>query len=416
MGEASSFPGKIANSLCPNIFQNLCRQLTKGMILITGTNGKTTTSLLLSKIFSTNDIVHNKSGANFESGLITALLEKTKINGRIKADYAIFEVDELVVAKVSEKCHPIAIVVLNLFRDQLERYGEIQTILKSWQKAIVNLPIHTQIFINADDPALCHLGDLLPQRVTYFGLNEPKYYLKSMPNAMDSLYCPRCERLLVYQGFYLSHLGDYFCKKCLFCKKEPAIDSQKWSQISNGIYNKYNTMAAISIAKKLGINELKIRGSIHHFKPAFGRGETIVFKGKKVLLLLSKNPVSMNEMIQRVSQLMDQGNVQVIIFALNDQEMDGRDISWIWEVDMQSILARKKRLILTGSRAYELALCVKYGSKEKMEGGRVVIEENLKKAISIGLKNTLNGAFLPILPTYTAMLKVRKILVGRKFL
>lgn len=415
LGEATSLPGKIAAIICPNIFQKLCRQIREGVILISGTNGKSTTSLLLSQMFSDKKVIHNKSGANFENGLVTSLLDKTKLPGKIQADFAVFEVDEFALVLILKKIRPLAIVTLNLFRDQLDRYGEMQTILHSWKIAMADLPINTHIFINADDPALCHLGKLLPHQIHYFGLNEPNCYLQTISHAMDSIYCPQCDHLLSYKGLYLSHLGDYSCRKCDFAKKQPVIDSRHWPKISNETYNKYNTMAAVAVAQKMGVDQQKITTSIHHFKPVFGRGETVAFKEKKILLLLSKNPVSLNEMIMKTSRIIDQGQAHAAILALNDLETDGTDISWIWDADFEPIVQKNIILVLSGTRAHELSLRIKYSANKNRKSGQIEIEKDLRKALFLGLKHTPKGAFLPILPTYTAMLKMRKILVGHKF-
>jgi UDP-N-acetylmuramyl tripeptide synthase len=363
-------------------------------------------------MFSDQKIVHNKTGANFEDGLITAFLQKVRMSGKMDVDYAIFEVDELVLAKVLHKTVPLAIVVLNLFRDQLDRYGEMHTLLHSWQQALVHKSPSIHLFLNADDPLINHLGEQLPQKITYFGLQEPNRYVHGMSHAVDSIYCPRCDTPLSYQGFYLSHLGDYFCTSCSAGKKNVEIDSKNWPQISVETYNKYNTMAAICVGVAMGIDEEKIREAIRDFQPAFGRGEILLFQEKKIMLLLSKNPVSMNATIQRVCKIMQQEAVGAVLLVLNDQEMDGTDISWIWDVDVEPLVAKGKTCIVSGYRAHELALRLHYSA----EGGTIHVEENVEKAIALALAHTGEQALLPILPTYSAMLGIRKVLVGRKIL
>ncbi|MBS0653122.1 MAG: Mur ligase family protein [Verrucomicrobia bacterium] len=416
LGSGSSFPGRVASVIYPNIFQSLCAQIKKGIILVTGTNGKTTTSLLLAEMFLSHDVVHNKTGANFESGLTTALLEKAQLSGRLDADYGIFEVDELALVKILDQIAPFAIVAINLFRDQLSRYGEIQHILRSWENAILRLPASTLLFLNADDPAVCHLGEKLPQKVSYFGLNEPERYLSSKPQAADSIYCPDCDKRLNYSGFYLSHLGDYSCPQCSFKRKDPALQSSDWPQVSTDVYNKYNTMAAVSVAKEVGIDDEAIRSAILNFKPAFGRGESLAIDERKVVILLSKNPVSMNEMIKRTCRMMRRGDVETILFALNDEEMDGTDISWIWDVDLEPLAAKGKLVVMSGSRAHELALRFQYSFEESDAERKVHVEEDLEKAVAFALNNTPKNSTLPILPTYSAMLRIRKVLLGRQIL
>ncbi|MBS0651417.1 MAG: DUF1727 domain-containing protein [Verrucomicrobia bacterium] len=414
LGSASNFPGRIASAIYPGVFQSLCGQIKKGIILVTGTNGKTTTSLLLAEMFMSYDVVHNKTGANFESGLVTAMLEKTRLNGQLDADFGIFEVDELALTTILDRLQPFAIVVLNLFRDQLSRYGEIQNILRAWENAMAHLPSSMHLFLNADDPAVCHLGEKLPQNVTYFGLNEPERYLSSVPQAVDSIYCPVCDKRLAYSGYYLSHLGDYSCTHCSFKRKDPLISSSDWPRVSSDVYNKYNTVAAVSVAKQAGIDDEAIRSAIANFKPAFGRGEFLSIDEKKVVLLLSKNPVSMNEMIKRTCRMIKKEDVETILLALNDEEMDGTDISWIWDADIELLAAKEKTIVLSGSRAHELALRFQYCFKENDGERKIHVEEDLEKAVAVAMKNTPKHSTLPILPTYSAMLQIRKVLLGRQ--
>ncbi len=235
MGAASVLPGEISRRLHPRLLPLLFQQVSKGVILIVGTNGKTTTSLLLRTILENcgYTVVHNSSGANLINGLITALLNSTNLTGKLTADYAILEIDENILPLVLQDCSSQYIVGLNLFRDQLDRYGEVDTIARRWQQAIEPLPKDTTLVLNADDPTLAYLGERLTQNVVFFGLNEPELYLPEIPHAVDSIYCPRCGHLLDYRGVYLSHLGDYRCPSCGFAKSELAIESREWPSNSN---------------------------------------------------------------------------------------------------------------------------------------------------------------------------------------
>lgn len=254
LGSASVLPGEIARRLHPKMLGLLAQQVSQGVILVVGTNGKTTTSLLLRKILVDQGyrVTHNATGANLINGLITALLADANLFGRLSTDFAILEVDENVLPLVLKDCQPRAILALNLFRDQLDRYGEVDSISQRWQKAIAPLPENTIVAVNADDPTLSHLGQKLAQRVCYFGLSEPDLYLEEIPHAVDSIYCPQCGTSLDYRGVYLSHLGDYQCPSCGFQKSQPAFHSSKWPQILIGVYNKYNTLAAGLVAQQLG--------------------------------------------------------------------------------------------------------------------------------------------------------------------
>ncbi|MCJ8282729.1 MAG: Mur ligase family protein, partial [Rivularia sp. ALOHA_DT_140] len=324
LGAASVLPGSIARRIEPKLLQSLSQQVKKGIILIAGTNGKTTTSLLLRTMLEEQGfrVAHKSTGANLENGLVTALMESTNLVGNLNVDYAILEVDENIVAKVLEPIQPKAFLCLNLFRDQLDRYGEVDSISKRWTKAISTLTANTVVIPNADDPTLSYLGQQLSQNVVFFGLTEPEKYLEAIPHAVDSIYCPNCGHSLDYQGVYLSHLGDYACPKCGFAKSEPDLKSREWEQVLVGLYNKYNTLAAATAAKELGIEEANIRQAIPKFQPAFGRAEELVVNGKKVRILLSKNPVGTNETIRVVTE----SNNKTTLLVLNDRVQDGEDV------------------------------------------------------------------------------------------
>jgi UDP-N-acetylmuramyl tripeptide synthase len=292
LGAASVLPGSLARRIEPRLLQLLTQQVKNGVILIAGTNGKTTTSLLLVTILERKGyrVAHNSTGANLENGLMTALLENTNLVGNLDVDYAILEVDENILPRILTPIQPRIILCLNLFRDQLDRYGEVDTISKRWTKIISTLPPETVVIPNADDPTLSYLGQQLPQRVLFFGLNEPENYLDEIPHAVDSIFCPNCGHSLDYKGVYLSHLGDFQCPKCGFSRSEPKLESSEFPQILVGLYNKYNTLAAATAARELGVDEATILDTINNFQAAFGRAEDLEINGKRVRILLSKNP------------------------------------------------------------------------------------------------------------------------------
>ncbi|VEP14859.1 UDP-N-acetylmuramyl tripeptide synthase [Hyella patelloides LEGE 07179] len=449
LGAASVLPGEISRRLHPRLLPLLFKQVNYGVILVVGTNGKTTTALLLRKILEDRGfkVTHNSSGANLINGLTTALLVDTKITGKLDTDYAILEVDENILPLVLKDCQPQYILALNLFRDQLDRYGEVDTIAQRWQKAISPLPSETTIILNADDPTLAYLGHQLSkgltppskggratqgfeatsnhtplactprQKVLFFGLNEPQLYLEEIPHAVDSIYCPSCGHLLDYQGVYLSHLGDYNCPSCGFAKSKTAINSQEWPQILIGVYNKYNTIAAGLLAETIGIQREDICHTIKNFKAAFGRAEELTIDDKQIRILLSKNPVGMNETIRAVTDIQKNKPSPVTLLVLNDRIPDGTDVSWIWDVDTETLTHQGGKLIISGDRTYDMALRLKY-SESLLENPNLelIIQENLTQAISTALEITPPNETLHILPTYSAMLEVRENLVGRKIL
>ncbi len=412
LGAASVLPGSVARKIEPRLLQLLTQQVKKGVVLIAGTNGKTTTSLLLCEILERKGyrVAHNSTGANLENGLVTALMESSNGFGRLDVDYAILEVDENIVPKVLAPIQPKAILCLNLFRDQLDRYGEVDSISKRWTKAISTNSPNTTVIPNADDPTLSYLGQQLSQKVVFFGLNEPEKYLEEFPHAVDSIYCPNCGHSLNYEGVYLSHLGNFNCPKCGFHRSQPALNSSEWSQVLVGLYNKYNTLAAATVAKELGIDEATIRETIPSFQAAFGRAEELEINGKKVIILLSKNPVGTNETIRVVTESQD----KTTLLVLNDRVQDGEDVSWIWDVDTEPLVQRGGTLVVSGDRVYDMALRLRYSEINLDSKVNLIVEEDLKTAINTALEHTPANETLHILPTYTAMLDVRETLTGKK--
>jgi UDP-N-acetylmuramyl tripeptide synthase len=414
LGAASVLPGSIARRIEPRLLRLLSQQVKNGIILIAGTNGKTTTALLLCSILKRQGyrIAHNSTGANLENGLMTALIENADFLGRLDVDYGILEVDENIVPKVLKPLQPRIILCLNLFRDQLDRYGEVDTISKRWTKVISTLPLETVVIPNADDPTLSYLGQQLPQKVLFFGMNEPEQYLEAIPHAVDSIYCPSCGHSLDYQGVYLSHLGDFTCPQCGFSKSQPSLESSEWSQILVGLYNKYNTLAAVTAARELGVDQGIIQETINNFQAAFGRAEDLVFNHKRVRILLSKNPVGTNETIRVVTQSHD----STTLLVLNDRTPDGTDVSWIWDVDTEKLVERGGTLVVSGDRVYDMALRLRYSQELNQSNLNLIIKEDLAEAIATALQHTPDNETLHILPTYSAMLEVREILTGRKIL
>jgi lipid II isoglutaminyl synthase (glutamine-hydrolysing) len=423
LGAASVLPGTIAKNLHPRILGLLSQQIKHGVIVVAGTNGKTTTSLLLRAMLEKDGwtVVHNEAGANLVNGLITTLLDRTSLTGILKADFGILEIDENVIPLVLPQLQPKYIMTLNLFRDQLDRYGEVDTIVYKWAKAIAALPAGTTLISNGDDPALTHLGQQLanaaiPKHVKYFGLSEPDLYLDEIPHAVDSIHCPSCGTALDYKGVYLSHQGDFDCPKCDFTKQPLAIDSSKWPQVLIGVYNKYNTLAAITTAQSIGVRTEKMLDVINNFQAAFGRAEELVYQGKKVRILLTKNPVGMNETIRAVNQVKKAGGGSVTLMILNDRTPDGTDVSWIWDVDTEKFVNQGGIIVVSGDRVFDMALRLEY-SKEQIGGGcQLIVEPDTAKAVAKALELSPANETLHIVPTYSAMLEVREILTGRKIL
>ncbi|HKC14867.1 MAG TPA: Mur ligase family protein [Patescibacteria group bacterium] len=402
LGHGSTWPGHIALNSNKNFIKDILKNSKIKIILIAGTNGKTTTSKLLQSILEEDQkkVILNESGANLLNGIASALILNTNIFGKIKKDFAIFETDENTLPQVLKELTPDVLVLLNLFRDQLDRYGEVNTIASKWKLAIDKLPKKTTLILNANDPTIVYLGK--EKKTLYFGLNE-KSNLTHAQDWADSVFCPRCNSKLEFEKIYFSHIGIWQCQGCGL--KTPDIDLKETYSPLLGTYNKLNTLAAVLAAKTLGVNLALINKALKNFNPAFGRQEEVKIDGKKIKIYLSKNPTGFNESLRTVS------SGKSILLVLNDRIPDGTDVSWIWDVDFENSIKNFNSIVVSGDRTYDLALRLRYASSKKIE-----VEKDLQKAIKKALKNTSEKQTLYILPTYSAMLETRKILTGKKIL
>lgn len=429
LGAGSTWPGHIALIINKNFIREFKTQpfgLAQGensklkIILVAGTNGKTTTSKILRTILEHNSkkVINNESGANLLNGIASSIVLHSSILGALNYNYAIFEVDENTLPLLLNEITPNVLVILNLFRDQLDRYGEVDNIAAKWHKALLKLPKNTDAVLNADDPHIAFLGKNINAKVSYFGIDDNSLYLKTKPHAMDASHCPNCGRKLTFDGIYFAHLGKWQCEKCGL--KRPQLDYDKKHQILPGIYNFYNVQAAILAAKILDINDNVIKTALLNFTPAFGRQEEFNINGRRIKIFLSKNPTGFNESIRTIKELVAKN----VLLVLNDRIPDGRDVSWIWDVDIEDLVNEKINIIISGDRTYDMALRVKYTNSSKTqpfgnasgENSKLKIFEKLNEAISEGLKTMDDKETLYILATYSAMLEVRKILTGRKIL
>jgi len=230
LSRGSVLPGFLAQIVCPDIYKRLTQQ-AKQIIYVTGTNGKTTTSRLLTSVIGNEKTASNVSGANMERGVVTALIQESRFHS-LQKENLVLEVDEKALPRLIKQRAPDMLICLNLFRDQLDRYGEMETITDRWHKALRELPLSTQLIFNGDDPALVTLGNQLPHHIDYFGLSEPEKGSRSPLHAVDSIHCPKCKTRLQYHSYYVSHLGDYFCISCSFKREKPLLDSSSWPSIS----------------------------------------------------------------------------------------------------------------------------------------------------------------------------------------
>jgi UDP-N-acetylmuramyl tripeptide synthase len=418
-GGGTTLPGKLLWKLDPDAIDALARRLPQGSVAVSATNGKTTSTAMAAEILRPRlRVAHNASGANLVSGVASALL---RAGG---ADLGLFEVDEGALPEVSRRLHPKAILLGNLFRDQLDRYGELEIVATRWRAAVAALP-EARLVVNGDDP---QVGSLARPGGRVFGLDDPRAARPSLQHAADSKYCIRCGTPYTYAAAYVGHLGDYRCPSC--GHERPQLDvtardvelrgldgasftlaaaegETRVDLALPGLYNVYNALGAGALALALGAGLDDVRAGLGRFSAAFGRFERIPVGGKRLLMLLIKNPAGANEAIRT---LVEGGAPRVAVIALNDAIADGRDVSWIWDVDFEPLLAGLDHLVATGSRAAELALRFAYGGLDR---GRIEVVPSLEAALDRGLELTPEGGELTLLPTYTAMLALRRIVAER---
>jgi UDP-N-acetylmuramyl tripeptide synthase len=408
IGGGETWPGHIALILNKNFIKDILKKSNTKIILIAGTNGKTTTAKIIRSILenANKTVFQNSSGANLLNGIASSLIIDSQVNGKINEEYAIFEIDENVLPLILKLFKPNYIICLNLFRDQLDRYGEVNTIAKNWKKAFEELDNSSTLILNADDPAIAYLGKNTKANVKYFGLNNKTLSSYNSTNAADSVYCLDCNTRLNYHEVYFSHLGNWYCQKCL--NKRPNINMSNSNVYPLlGIYNRYNTLASYLLTKQIGIPDKVIISSFKKFNPAFGRQETINFKEKKIQIFLAKNPTSFNESLRTINDL----NGKNLLLVLNDNIPDGKDVSWIWDINVENLIKNKQNITVSGIRAYDMTLRLKYAGIDNFK-----LCLDLKSAIFNALNKTEKDKTLYILPTYSAMLDIRKLITGKKIL
>ncbi len=431
-GGGSTMPGVVARRVDPKVLTKLSRRLSLGSAAITGTNGKTTTTRMVSKILQTAGIsaVNNSTGANLVTGVTAALVSGSSISGKPASKMGLFEVDEASVPKVAAEADLKLLAVLNLFRDQLDRYGELAYTGKVISSAFDSLPPDGGVILNADDPLVASLGRQTRNPI-YYGVDEPSLDTGRLQHVADSKDCPVCGTALVYEDVYMGHVGVYDCQTCDFGRpgldyrasrvrlegargtsfllSTPAGETEARIEIP-GLYNVYNALAAAAVAGETGVGLDDITRGLAEFGGAFGRVERVQAGEKEAFLLLIKNPVGFNEILRTFVTGADARNV---LIAINDNDADGRDVSWLWDVDFEMLADAHSEgrtnglppFMVSGIRADDMAVRLKYA---ELPVGSVVPER--KKAIREALAATPPGETLYVLPTYTAMLEIRQTL------
>lgn len=386
LGAGGTWAGHIALFLQPNILRNLESKLSQGSVLITGTNGKTTTAKMLVSILKENgrSVVYNPTGANLLNGIASALILDTNFWGHSRSEIGVFETDEASFPHALKMYDPEVVVVLNLFRDQLDRYGEIDLTAEKVHQALKKLPESSVVVLNPKNAYVAPLGKGLRARVLYFGEDVTQ----------------------VYSGVSSSRFE---------------VCDLKFEIPLGGSYTIENALAATVVAQSIGVDLQVTQEALKNLRPAFGRQEEFVVDGRKVKILLSKNPEGFN---QNVRMLSASERIETLLLVLNDKIPDGRDVSWIWDTNPVGLSKLAKNIIVSGLRAEDLALRLKYSQQETQKSklktqshsSNLKIQRDLRKAVLWGLDGTPRGTTFYIMPTYSAMLEVRKILTGRKIL
>jgi UDP-N-acetylmuramyl tripeptide synthase len=423
-GGGTSLPGKVLTRLEPHAIGLLGRRLEHGSAVISATNGKTTTAAMVASVLERTDetLVHNRAGANMAGGVASALAAATRRGGRLDGRFGLFEVDEFWLGAVVGELQPRALLLSNLFRDQLDRYGELEIIADRWADVVA---AHAgALVLNADDPLVADLGRKRSPR--YFGVEDDSLAFAELQHAADSKHCRRCGHPYAYDAIYLAHLGRYHCPNCGQRRPEPAVVARDvelqgiraaaftlhadgetaWVQLPlPGLYNVYNALGAAALCLELGAPLDAIVGGLESVAPAFGRAETVQLGGRPTSILLVKNPAGANEVLRTLAL---EGEQLDLFGVLNDNTADGRDVSWVWDADWEVLVPHVRRMTCSGTRAAELALRLKYAGvdSERLE---VVpgLEAGLDRALAAG------SGPLFALPTYTALLELRDLLAAR---
>ncbi|MDQ2699895.1 MAG: MurT ligase domain-containing protein [Actinomycetota bacterium] len=417
-GGGTTLPGRMLLKMDRNALSKLGAGLEHGSTLISATNGKTTTASMLASILvaAGRHPVHNRSGSNMTWGVATALLEQ-------KGDEGLFEVDEAWLPETAARLRPGTILLGNLFRDQLDRYGETEALADAWVKLAADRAGKTDFILNADDPLVAEIGRHSGEGTSYFGIDDNDQALAEVQHAHDAGQCRVCGHALDYQRTFMGHLGHYSCPSCGMSRPAPEVSARdiKLKGMSGleativtpegtsrlnlplpGLYNLYNALGAIATARKLGIAAEDATRSLAGMQAVFGRVERIQIEETELSILLIKNPAGANEVIRTLA--LEPGQLDVWI-ALNDRIADGRDISWIWDADFEMLAGRVRSVTCAGTRASEMALRLKYAG---IDTGLIEVVEGLKPALDRSLAARPRQLFA--LPTYTALLEMRRLL------
>jgi UDP-N-acetylmuramyl tripeptide synthase len=422
-------PGRLLLRLVPDGIARMAPRLERGALLVSATNGKTTTSAMIAAALAADGraVVHNRAGSNMSWGVATALLDAGNQPGQL----GLFEVDEAWLPQVASAVKPRLYLLANLFRDQLDRYGELEVLADRWAELVAREDEASErsprFVLNADDPLVADLGRGRDGAV-YFGIEDDSQALPELQHAADSKHCRNCGHPYAYEAVYLGHMGHYRCPNCGRERPQPqvaatrvALKGMDGAEVTlrtphgdlelslplPGLYNVYNAIAAVATALETGVPLATIRAALEDFGGAFGRVETIAVGKRELSILLVKNPAGANEVLRTLT--LEEGSLDLWL-ALNDRIADGRDISWVWDADFEVLRDRVRRVTCSGTRAEEMALRLKYAG---FDTAAIHVDRDLGDSLDSALEGAPAGGRLYALPTYTALLELRDLLARR---
>ncbi len=433
LGGGTAAPGRVASTMDPRALEKLSGRFSQGAVVVAGTNGKTTTARLLAEILTADGrrVVHNRAGANLVGGIVSTLAAASRVSARGDAGIAVLETDEAALPEVLSRTRPGLVVLTNLFRDQLDRYGEVDSVLGRWRAALAELSDETTVLANGDDPSLVMLTDSLKATRVLFGIKDSRHRLDAVPHAAEVIGCPDCGEPFTYSEIYVGHLGSWRCEACGISRPPlgfAASAVELWSQDFQtmnlagrdeefrvevglpGLYNSYNVVAAAAAAQTLHISSSVVQRSIAHYRGAFGRSERIVHQGRSLMVMLIKNPVGCNEVLRTIWGV-GRGARDPVLFVLNDEASDGRDVSWIWDVDLEQAASEDVDFCAAGTRAADMCNRLYYAGVPRDRIHH--LGPDLGKAFDAFTLRIPEGGSGFILPTYSAMLALRQA-VGRR--
>lgn len=422
-GGGTSLPGMVARRVHPRVLAELVGRRQVPAVAITGSNGKTTTARFLAALLRGEGIptALNPAGSNLIQGVTSLAVSVADLRGRMPAGVLAVEVDEGALRLVVPEISPRALVVTNLFRDQLDRFGEIYAVAEAIESVAAGLPQDVALVVNSDDPMVADMAHARRGRRITFGL-ELAGSTDRLTSAADTIRCPRCRTDLVYERVYLSHLGRYRCDACGFARPRPDVavtaierhgleetrctvttagETIEISIPQAGLHVAYNAAAAVAACVALGVAVPHATRSLARVAPAFGRLEVIQAGSQEIVLAFAKNPTSFNTTLRTLD---DAGEPQHLLVAVSNTLVDGEDFGWLWDVDFGGVAGRVQRVTVSGLRRDEMATRLKYAG---VDPRLMTLVEDRRAALDTALAGVPDGGRLVAVASYTPTIELR---------